>query len=52
MTLIKSKIFAVDWIGLLKESSCDKNFEIFCNKISTVMDSVSPEKNCKNLTQM
>ena len=36
-------LFNVDWIGLLNVKTCDGNFNIFCNKVSTVMDSISPE---------
>ena len=44
LSQIKAKLFEVDWNGLLSANACDKNVNIFCNKISTVMDSISPEK--------
>ena len=41
---IKAKLFKIDWIGVLNAKTCNENFNIFCNKVSTVMHSVSPEK--------
>ena len=41
---IKAKLIEVDWIGILNAKSCNENFDIFCNKVSMVMDSISPEK--------
>ena len=41
---IKAKLFKIDWIGVLNAKTCNENFNIFCNKVSRVMDSVSPEK--------
>ena len=36
VALIRSKLYAVDWIGILKESTCERNFELFCNRVSEV----------------
>ena len=41
---IKAKLFKIDWIGVLNTKPCNENFNIFCNKVSTVMDSINPEK--------
>ena len=44
LSQIKSMLFKVDWIVLLNAKMCDRNLNIFCNKVSTVIDSISPEK--------
>ena len=44
LSQIWEKLFEIDWIAVLNSNSCDENFSIFCNKLSTVMDSISPEK--------
>ena len=46
---IKHCLLQIDWIGLLNKGSSNENFDIFCNKVKEVMDSVSPEVNIKIL---
>ena len=44
---IKHCLLQIDWIGLLNKESSNENFDIFCNKVKEVIDSVSPEVNIK-----
>ena len=44
---IKHCLLQIDWTGFLNKESSNENFDIFCNKVKEVMDSVSPEVNIK-----
>ena len=40
--LIKDKLIKTDWITLLKENSCNENYNLFTNVLKNVMDDISP----------
>ena len=42
ITLIKQKLFQVNWTRLLNATNCSENFDLFSSKINEIMDSVSP----------
>ena len=46
---IRSKLFKIDWIGVLNKRNCDEKFNIFSERVNAVMDDVSPEKTVKIL---
>ena len=39
---IKSKLYSVDWVGLLNSESCDENFNKYNAKLNEVMDQIAP----------
>ena len=42
ITLIKQKLFQVDWTRHLNATNCSENFDLFSFKLNEIMDSVSP----------
>ena len=44
ISIIKRKLFVVDWIGELNHHNSNENFNKFCDIVKTTMDEVSPEK--------
>ena len=41
---IKVELMHVDWNGTLNNEDCSVNFENFCIKLKTIMDSIAPIK--------
>ena len=41
---IKAELMQVDWNGTLNNEDCSVNFENFCMKLKTIMDSIAPIK--------
>ena len=39
---IRSRLFAVDWNGILNSKDCNDNFNSFCDTLMNIMDEVSP----------
>ena len=44
MSIIRGKLFAIDWIGELNHKTSSENFNKFCSIVNSIMDEVSPEK--------
>ena len=46
---IKAELMQVDWNGTLNNEDCSINFENFCMKLKTIMDSIAPIKHVRIL---
>ena len=42
ITRIKNKMFNTDWNVLLSNTDCNTNFNIFCDHLNSVMETVAP----------